>query len=622
MKAAGILFVCGDKALFLKRSATAPDCAGCWGFPGGGQEGDETAIETAEREAIEEIGPLPPGTPVFHTRQKTGSAPGNGAAGIGAPPVLPVQDGAPVAPIMPPDVDFTTFIQKVDEEFTPVINDEHDGWAWAPLASPPEPLHPGCRIALDRIGMDELAVARAIADGRLTSPQRYLNMALFAIRITGTDVAYRRAHDEFVYRNPENYLTDDFLARCNGLSVIFVRRSERDSTYHPKGALLNSEEYAERIVGTIFLPYIAGDEVWGVAKIFDDAAAAEMEQKQLSTSPSVFFQSLDTNKKLALEDGSTLLIEGKPSLLDHVAICEQGVWDKGGEPSGIRSESRGDSAMTEEETKAAEAKAKKDADEAAEKAKKDADDKAAADKAKADADAGTTLDKTLKGIADSLEGMHKRMDAIEDIEKKRADAAKKDDDDKADPEKIAADKAKKDADDKDKEDKAKADAEAKAKADSEEIRKRIDAVEKIVPKAVSDADWATMADAQARADDVFTKFGKQAPRPLNGETPLMYERRVVRSLKEHSPTWKGVDTAGQAFADDAAFGVIRDQVYGEATIAAMSPSNVPAGELRPIKRSEGGHTYIEYRGEPRTWMDPMAGATRQFVTSINASKPN
>jgi hypothetical protein len=30
------------------------------------------------------------------------------------------------------------------------------------------------------------------------------------------------------------------------------------------------------------------------------------------------------------------LVEGNPSFVDHLAICEKGVWDKGGDPSGIR----------------------------------------------------------------------------------------------------------------------------------------------------------------------------------------------------------------------------------------------------------------------------------------------
>ena len=367
MKAAGILFTSlNGTGLFLRRSATAQDCPGCYDFPGGGTEGDESAEDTAVRETREEIGFLPDGERTLHTRTKMGSAL-KGVAGLGAPATsIPVAAGAPAAPAIPaaqgsdPDVDFTTFLQKVTNEFTPELNYEHDGWAWAPLNAPPEPLHPGCRIALDRITMNELGVARAIADGRLTSPQRYENVWLFAIRITGTRAAYRTKHDEYVFRKPENYLTEEFLARCNGLPVIWK---------HPPKALLNSEEFSNRIVGSVFLPYIAGDEVWAVAKIYVNAAAQMMMEEDLSTSPGVNFADFSVNAKLTLvlgtDDEVKVLAEGDPSLLDHVAVCELGVWDKGGEPSGIRSESREDSAMTPEE----------------EKAKKHADEKMAADKA-------------------------------------------------------------------------------------------------------------------------------------------------------------------------------------------------------------------------------------------------
>lgn len=619
MKAAGILFLSANgNALFLRRGPAAPDCPGCWDFPGGGQEGDETSEETARREAKEEVGDFPDGDLVLHTR--TLSAPGSstGAAGLGAPPVLPVPAGAPTVLPITPGVDFTTFLQKVDEEFTPTLNDEHDGWAWAPIGAPPQPVHPGCAIALARIGMNELDVARAISDGRLVSPQRYENVWLFAIRITGTDVAFRDKVDEFVVRKPEHYLNEEFLARCNGLPVIFK---------HPPTALLNSEEFSNRVVGTVFLPYIAGSEVWAVAKIFVDAVAQMMREGNLSTSPGVNFADFSVNGKLTLEDGSKVLIEGKPSLFDHVAICELGVWDKGGDPAGIRSEAREDSAMSDEEKKAAEDKAKKDAAEAEQKAKddaarKDAEEKAKADadaKAKTDADAGTSLEKTItdgmKSVADAVANLGKRMDAIEDLEKKRGDSAKKDDEDKeTEAKRVAADKAKKDAaEDKEKEE--------KAKTDSADVRKRIEEVAALIPKSIGDADYTAMTDAQARADDIFSKFGKHAPRPLQGETPSLYERRVVRMLKEHSPTWKAAEVTA-AFADDASFGIVRDQVYREASIAALSPMNVPNGELRMITKRSGGHEIHEFVGDPRSWMDPMAGATRQFVTGIRTPNNN
>jgi 8-oxo-dGTP pyrophosphatase MutT (NUDIX family) len=638
-KAAGILFLSSSgTALFLKRRNDANDCPSCWDFPGGSREADETAEECAIRECREEIGFLPEGLRVFHTRTK-GSAP-KGVAGIGASPILPVSEGAPAVPtsaaeaaahpaptVLLPAVDFTTFLQRVDDEFTPVLNDEHDGFAWAPLNAPPQPIHPGCQIALDRITFNELGVARAIADGRLISPQRYENMFLFAIRITGTDVSFRTKGNEFVVRPPEIYLNDEFLARCNGLPVIFK---------HPKKSLLNSEEFRDRVVGTVFLPYIAGDEVWAVVKIWVDDVARMMAEGDLSTSPGVNFADWSVNRKMTLHlrDGSKekVLVEGDPSLWDHIALCELGVWDKGEAPSGVRSESREDSQMTE-----AELKAKQDAEEAEKKAKddaarKDAEEKAKADaeekekkdaeeKAKADADAGTMLSKvvdSVKAIADSVASMGKRMDDMEMDSKSRRDADEKAKRDAGDPEQLKADKARKDAEEKEKaekEEKEKKDAEEKAKADSVELRKRIDEVARMVPKDMNDADHMALTDCQARADDVFSDFGLHGPRPLQGETPATYERRCVRMLKEHSPTWKAaaLDTA---FADEASFAIVREQVYREAKQTANNPVNIPAGRLLERTRNEGGHIIKTFVGQPRDWMDPMAGATQLRGTGV------
>jgi 8-oxo-dGTP pyrophosphatase MutT (NUDIX family) len=627
MKAAGILFVSlNNTALFLRRTMSAPDCPGCYDFPGGGQEGDETAEQCAIRETREEIGFLPDGERRYLTRTKPATG-AQAAVGLGAPAVIPVAAGAPAAPpgvataqplipapaIALPPVDFTVFVQKVTNEFTPELNDEHDGWAWAPLDAPPEPLHPGCRIALDRLGMNELGVARAIADGRLTSPQYYgddkAGVMLFAIRITGTDVAYRTKHNEFVHRNPENYLNEEFLTRCNGLPVIWL---------HPAKSMLNSEEFSERVVGSIFLPYIAGSEVWGIAKIYDDDAAREMEDKQLSTSPAVFFHNVEVNSKLTTDDGRKVLIEGDPSLLDHVAIAPLGVWDKMGPPTGIRSESREDSAMTPEEEKA-----KKDAEMAADKAKKDAEEAEAAkkkadaeaeEKKKADAAAGTALDKTLAKMDEFCDSMSKRMDSLEASEKERKDAEEKRKADAAaaeDPERLAADKAKKDAEDA----KKKADAEAEeekkkadaAKADSADINKRIDELARKIPASQADSDFHAMVDAQARADEVYSKFGQQAPRPLLGETAPLYRRRIAKDLKQHSQTWKPVDVSGSAFADDAAFTVAETQIYADASRTAMSPATVGAGKLREIRKTVGGHTYVTFVGEPAAWMNRFVG---------------
>jgi len=604
IRAAGILFLAPkNQALYLKRGPGS-DYPGYWCFPGGRQEGDETIIECAIREAEEETGVKVPGTPTPWTRQV---APYGGAT-------LQTLPGEPAAG---EEVDYTTFVVQVPQPFVPVPDAEHVGYAWAPADQAPQPLHPGCAVALDRFGMDELGVARAIADGRLASPQRYENVTLFALRITGTGAAYRTKWKEYVWRDPSLYMNDEFLARCNGLPVIMM---------HPeKKPTIDSDEFADRIVGMILLPYLKpeANEVWGIAKIYDDAAIKMMTDGQMSTSPAVVFRDPDVNVKVELESGEKLLIEGKPSLLDHLAICEHGVWDKGGEPTGVLNSGKDQTDMTEEEKRAAEAKARKDAEDA---------------RARADAESGQKLDKLLTGLDSIAERMTKQDAEIAELKKSRDDDAKKrkddddarkrkddddaarakkdddesvakyserkddDDDDtfkkrhdaeeeseakermaKGEAKEVAADKAKKhrkDADEKE----AKAYADRKARKDSQVTRADIDEIKRRLPRQVSEEERRALALAQAGADRVFQAFGDSASRPQDGESLNQYRRRLATQLKVHSSTWKDVDIA--SIADDAAFGPIERQIYADAQSAASMPADLKEGEIRYITRTD------------------------------------
>jgi len=38
---------------------------------------------------------------------------------------------------------YHTYFVSVEEEFVPMLNDEHIGYAWLPLSAAPRPLHPG-----------------------------------------------------------------------------------------------------------------------------------------------------------------------------------------------------------------------------------------------------------------------------------------------------------------------------------------------------------------------------------------------------------------------------------------------------------------------------------------------
>jgi 8-oxo-dGTP pyrophosphatase MutT (NUDIX family) len=121
--AAGMLLMAPDgRALFVRRAQNARDHAGQWSIPGGMVEGDESPNQTAVRECAEEVGDC----------------------GIGHDD-LTLLDSA----INQDNVGFTTYGGKVNDAFTPTLNDEHDAFQWARLKDAPQPLHPGLKATLD-----------------------------------------------------------------------------------------------------------------------------------------------------------------------------------------------------------------------------------------------------------------------------------------------------------------------------------------------------------------------------------------------------------------------------------------------------------------------------------------
>lgn len=228
------------------------------------------------------------------------------------------------------------------------------------------------------------------------------------------------------------------------------------------------------------------------------------------------------------------------------------------------------------------------------------------DAAHADADAGEKLDKVLS----ALDSLSRRMDAMEEEDRKKADAAKADaekceakadegkdgpheEDDKA--KEVAADKARKDSE----EEKAKADAEEKereerAKADAD-IARRIADVERKLPRQMTDAEYESMADAQARADSVFAAYGKRAPRPLDGESEVTYRRRLAREIQKNTKGFKSFDFSGLA---GKSFEQIEGMIYADAMEMAAHPEDLAAGELRAITTTEtSGHRVTRFVGK-------------------------
>ncbi|MHB8388163.1 MAG: DUF2213 domain-containing protein [Acidobacteriaceae bacterium] len=490
----------------------------------------------------------------------------------------------------------------------------------------------------DAIVETEREAAIAIAEKRALSPLRYQNAWLYAIRITGTGVSYRSGLKEYVWRSPEVFLAEEFVDRCNGLPVILI---------HPEKTLLNEEEYANRNVGSIIYPYRDGEDVWGIARIFDETIIEEMRSGHLSTSPGVRFTREDELASVELGK-DVLTIEGNPSLLDHIAIVPAGVWDKGGPPSGIRNDSaqRKDIYVSEKEKDCAMTDGEKRAD--AEK---------------------TLLDR-LDSIATTMDGIGKRLDALEkergdgrrrDSEEERKERERKEREDRErkdakrrdgepeetapeEPETERGDRKRKDAkrrdgeedimdrerkdrerrdaeererkerEDRDRKDRGRKDAEEKERkeredrerkdastSENEELRRQIAAMQsKIdnIAKAPDYSDMDRLAAAQTRADAVLQVLGERPEKPFAGESSTSYRKRILARLKKHSAKLKDIAFDG---LNGPAFDTIETAIYNDAQEAARAPTAIK-GRLIPIVTEDStGRRITRYVGDPRVW---------------------
>lgn len=562
-RAAGIMFVTPEGETLLLLRGDGGDFPRTFAPPAGHVEEGETDEQAARRETLEETGFAYEGP--LHLLHSNGQ--------------------------------FSLFIARNVPKFDVVTCDESEGFVWCMPDAAPGPLHPGVedsfRIAAAHTEMD---CAKLIRDGLLPSPQVFGNSMLFALRVTGTGQAYRTKLDEFVHRDESICLTPEYLERCI-LPVVWL---------HPESNKLDTKSYAESNIGLTILPYIktieGGDgEVWAIARIIDMVAALEMSKvgAEWSTSPGVVFSDRSGNATFSLDDGASILIEGTPYLMDHLAICERGVWDKEGPSEGVQVDQPIEVQMTEEE------KAKIAAEQ---KAKADAQARADAEPSLADImGAVKSLAGTVGTVVSRLDSVEKNMPAP--TLNASADAARKDADDKA---KADADmKAKADSDMK-----AKADADEKAKADADEKMK-----EEAAKADADEKESEAMADCQAKADAAYQPHGKRAPAKMLGEGLLGYRRRLARGLQSHSAAWKGVDLA--AIGDSTALGIAETAIYADAVAAARNPlvdSGAPRSPRAMTRMSSTGHNITTFSGPVGGWMDDFRGPVRRLATIEKGDK--
>ena len=100
--------------LFLLRNSTK--YAGTWGLAGGKIDANEQILTSLTRELREELGYEFQDVKVIPIEKFTSD---NG------------------------NFTYHTFIVPVDNEFVPLLNEEHRGYCWVSLEDHPKPLHPG-----------------------------------------------------------------------------------------------------------------------------------------------------------------------------------------------------------------------------------------------------------------------------------------------------------------------------------------------------------------------------------------------------------------------------------------------------------------------------------------------
>lgn len=116
IKAVGIWFYTTSTGRYLYLMRNDPKHPGSWGLPGGRVELDETLMQTICRECEEEMGFMPEYTRMIPLEKFTTADQG---------------------------FEYHTFFCVVPEEFHPVLNHEHAGWAWIDSGIWPRPMHPG-----------------------------------------------------------------------------------------------------------------------------------------------------------------------------------------------------------------------------------------------------------------------------------------------------------------------------------------------------------------------------------------------------------------------------------------------------------------------------------------------
>ena len=114
----GALFYAKSTNRFLLLQKARGKHLGTWGLVGGTNLQDENPWQGLQREVEEEIGFFPE---IFK--------------------IIPLETFVSNDKVF----NFHTYLCVIEQEFIPILSDEHCGWAWSTIDHAPKPLHQGLR---------------------------------------------------------------------------------------------------------------------------------------------------------------------------------------------------------------------------------------------------------------------------------------------------------------------------------------------------------------------------------------------------------------------------------------------------------------------------------------------
>jgi hypothetical protein len=200
-----------------------------------------------------------------------------------------------------------------------------------------------------------------------------------------------------------------------------------------------------------------------------------------------------------------------------------------------------------------------------------------------------------------------------------AEEEKKEPQHKEEPEPTAADAKKDDTkkdDDRrrdDRRDDWRRDDDDRARADRAMAR-RLDELERRFSRARSDDEIDRLAELQTQWDRVAMAHGERAARPMDGETPLTYDRRHAKRFQKHSEKYRKFDL--DRVPEDMLVAIVTPEIRTDAVEAAKRPEPGVSGGLREVvdRDVRTGRTISRFYGPVSETLAPfrLPGMRAQF----------